>query len=159
MVTQQNDTHVRPSVLEDAAIVADTLRLEDAAECKAQSGSSPRESLLYCYFMSKPCLTVVSRHGHLMAMGGVVPEGKNTGRIWLLGCQTMFDDLSERYYFLRESKRQLAKMQELFPVLFNVVDARNKIHIRWIQWLGFTFIREHPQWGPESRLFYEFVKI
>ena len=158
MVTQQNVTHVRPSVLKDAAIVADNLRLEDAAECKAQAGSSPRESLLYCYFMSKPCMTLISRHGNPIAMWGTVQEGM-AGRIWLLGCQAMFDDLGDKHYFLRESKRQLAKLQEQFPILFNLVDARNEVHVRWIQWLGFTFIHKHPQWGPEGRLFYEFVKI
>jgi len=92
-------------------------------------------------------------------MWGAIPEGLSSGRIWLLGRQAMLDDMSDKHYFLRESKVQLAKLHEQYSVLFNVVDARNKIHIRWIQWMGFTFIREHPQWGPESRLFYEFVKI
>jgi hypothetical protein len=158
MVTQQNVAHVRPSVLKDAAIVADNLRKEDAAECKAQAGSSPRESLLYCYFMSKPCMTIVSAEGKPIGMYGTVQEGV-AGRIWLLGCDAMIEELGNNYLFLRESKRQLAKLQEQFPILFNLVDARNEVHVRWIQWLGFTFIHKHPQWGPEGRLFYEFVKI
>ena len=158
MVTQQNVPHVRPSCIKDVAIVADNLRKEDAAECKAQSGSSPRESLLYCYFMSKPCMTIVSAKGNPLGMYGTVQEGV-TGRIWLLGCEAMIEELGNNYLFLRESKRQLAKLQEQFPILFNLVDARNEVHVRWIQWLGFTFIHKHPQWGPEGRLFYEFVKI
>jgi len=28
-----------------------------------------------------------------------------------------------------------------------------------LKYMGFTFIRKHPDWGPESRLFYEFVRI
>ena len=159
MVTQQNDTHVRPSCLEDVATIANDMRQEDVDECKAQAGACPKGSLLYCFFMSKPCMTLVSRHGEPISMWGAIPEGLSSGRIWLLGRQAMLDDMSDKHYFLRESKVQLAKLHEQYPVLFNVVDARNKIHIRWIQWMGFTFIREHPQWGPESRGFYEFVKI
>ena len=150
---------VRPSKLTDVAIVAENMRKEDIAEVKAQNGGCPKGSLLYAYFMSKPCLTVVSRHGHLMAMGGVVPEGKKTGRIWLLGCQSMVDDSIDRRWFLRKSKEKLADMQSLYPLLFNMVDARNEVHVKWIDWLGFTFIKKHLNWGPESRMFYEFVRI
>ena len=96
---------LRPSILSDVAIVADNMRKEDVAEVKAQTGACPKGGLLYAYFMSKPCLTTVSRHGHLMSMGGVVPEGKNMGRIWLLGSQSMFDDSIDKRWFLRSSKK------------------------------------------------------
>ena len=150
---------VRPSLLTDVSTVAENMRKEDVAEVKAQTGACPKGGLLYAYFMSKPCLTVVSRHGHLMAMGGVVPEGKKTGRIWLLGCQSMVDDSIDRRWFLRKSKEKLADMQSLYPLLFNVVDARNEVHVKWISWLGFTFIKKHLNWGPERQMFYEFVRI
>ena len=150
---------VRPSVLKDVSIVAENMRKEDVAEVKAQTGACPKGGLLYAYFMSKPCLTVVSRHGHLMAMGGVVPSGEKTGRIWLLGCQSMVDDSMDKRWFLRKSKETLAEMQSLYPLLFNMVDARNEVHVKWIDWLGFTFIKKHLHWGPEDRMFYEFVRI
>ena len=150
---------LRPSILSDVAIVADNMRKEDVAEVKAQTGACPKGGLLYAYFMSKPCLTTVSRHGHLMSMGGVVPEGKNMGRIWLLGSQSMFDDSIDKRWFLRSSKKTLAEMQRLYPLLFNMVDARNEVHVKWIDWLGFTFIKKHLNWGPESQMFYEFVRI
>ena len=150
---------VRPSILTDVSVVAENMRKEDVDEVRAQTGACPKGGLLYAYFMSKPCLTVVSRHGHLMAMGGVVPEGENIGRIWLLGCQSMVDDSIDRRWFLRKSKEKLAEMQSLYPLLFNMVDARNEVHVKWIDWLGFTFIKKHLNWGPESRMFYEFVRI
>jgi hypothetical protein len=159
MVTQQNLTHVRPSRLQDVAAIANDMRQADVDECKAQADACPKGSLLYCFFMSKPCMTLVSWNGEPISMWGVIPEGLNTGRIWLLGREAMLDDLVDKHYFLRECKIQLKKIYEQYPVLFNLVDARNKIHLRWIQWMGFTFIRKHPEWGPESRLFYEFVGI
>ena len=149
----------RTTVLQDVRYVADHMRQEDAAECQAQSGSSPPESLLYCYLNSKPCMTMISRHGYPMGMWGVIRESKTSGRIWMLGCQSMLDDERDKRTFLRQSKLELIKVLEQYPVLFNVVDARNEIHVRWLQWMGFTFIQKHPEWGPESRLFYEFVRI
>ena len=83
---------IRPSKLEDLKFLSENLRPEDAKEVIAQSGSSPKGALLYSYFMSKPCLTTISRHGVPMSIGGVVPEGEGVGRIWLLGCQAMFED-------------------------------------------------------------------
>lgn len=159
MVTQQNVTYVRPTIPGDVATVANGMRSEDVAEVKAQSGSDPKGGLLFCFFMSKPCMTLVSRHGKPIAMWGVVPNELGSGRIWLLGHQSMFEDPCDKGYFLRESKIQLAKLHEQYSVLFNEVDARNKVHIRWLKWMGFTFIRKHPQWGPEARPFYEFVRI
>ena len=153
------DSYLRPSKLEDLESLAKNLREEDAREITAQSGASPKGGLIYSYFMSKLCLTTISRHGHVMSMGGVVPEGQDAGRIWLLGCQSMFDDGIDKRWFLRESKKTLAIMQNKYPVLFNIVDARNELHVKWIQWLGFTFIKKHLHWGPENRLFYEFVRI
>ena len=159
MVTQQKQSHVRPSIPSDVAAVANGMRSEDVAEIKAQSGADPKGGLLFCFFSSNPCMTLISSDGKPIAMWGVVPNQLGSGRIWLLGHQSMFENPCDKGYFLRESKIQLAKLHKKYSVLFNEVDARNKIHIRWIQWMGFTFIREHPQWGPESRLFYEFVKI
>ena len=150
---------LRPSILSDVSVVAENMRKEDVNEVKAQSGACPKGGLLYAYLMSKPCLTTVSRHGHLMSMGGVVPSAEKTGRIWLLGSQSMFDDSIDKRWFLRSSKKTLAEMQKLYPLLFNVVDARNEVHVKWISWLGFTFIKKHLNWGPESRMFYEFVRI
>ena len=66
MVTQQSITNVsyqRPSTLQDVAVVADNMRQEDIDECKAQSGACPKGSMLYCYFKSDPCMTMISRNG------------------------------------------------------------------------------------------------
>jgi len=135
------------------------MREEDVAEVKAQSGQSPREAMLYCFMLSNPCMAMVGRKGNVVGVWGVVPQGHMAGRIWMLGCQSMLDDNGDRRTFLKESKLQLAKLHEQYPVLFNVVDARNEVHVRWLRYMGFTFIRKHPNWGPEGRLFYEFVRI
>ena len=149
----------RASVLQDVVDVAESMRPEDAAELYAVSGDTPKGGLLYCYLRSKPCMTMVSRHGYVMGMYGVIPEGDGVGRIWMLGRNEMTTDKLDRFTFLKQAKIELDKLQEEYKLLFNQIDGRNQIHIDWIRWMGFTIIKRHPHWGLESRPFYEFVRI
>lgn len=151
--------YTRPSTAQDVQLVADTMRQEDVAEVLAQSGFTPLQALMHCILHSKPCHSMISRHGHVMGMWGVVPVNEMSGRIWMLGTQGMVDDRQDRRQFLREARRILPQLHARYPVLFNHVDARNQIHIRWLRWMGFTFIQEHPNYGPEGRLFFEFCRM
>jgi len=165
MVTIKSQTTIktfayqRPSILQDVVDVADDLRSEDAAEVYALSGDTPKGALIYCYLTSKPCMTMVSRHGYLMGMYGVIPEREGVGRIWMLGRNEMTVDKLDKITFLRQAKIELEKLRDEYPLLFNVMDVRNKVHLDWIRWMGFTVIKKHPQWGHEGRPFYEFVRI
>ena len=149
----------RPSILQDVVDVSENMRPEDAAELYAVSGDSPKGGLLYCYLASKPCMTMVSRHGYVMGMYGVIPEREGVGRIWMLGRNEMTTDKLDRITFLRQAKIELNKLHDQYKLLFNQIDARNQIHIDWIRWMGFTIIKRHSHWGLEGRPFYEFVRI
>ena len=81
---------------------------------------------------------------------------KNVGCVWALGSD---DLLKVKVGFLRLSKTYLNTLHEDFPFLFNYVDARNKVHIRWIKWLGFKIINVHPKFGVDQIPFYEFVRL
>tara|TARA_B100000530_G_scaffold75944_1_gene45326 strand:+ start:1845 stop:2078 length:234 start_codon:yes stop_codon:yes gene_type:complete len=65
-------------------------------------------------------------------------------------------DVSTR--FLRESRKYADEMQENYPLLWNFVDAKNTVHHRWLQWLGFTLIRKI-KYGVLQGDFYEFARI
>ena len=64
-----------------------------------------------------------------------------TGIPWLLGSESV-----TRYGrpFLRRNRAYLREMLREFPVLRNVVDARNAVSIRWLGWLGFTLGTPQP---------------
>lgn len=153
--------YTRPSVPADILVVADNMRQADRDEVKAGLGCDPRETLAYCFFLGKPCMTVVGRSGEPVALWGVVPDGKypEAGRIWLLGTDDLVEDSANRVRFLKESKKELALIETQYQVLFNFMDARNVVHRRWLRWMGFTFIAEHPNYGAEGRLFLEFCKV
>lgn len=153
--------YARPSIAADIAAVADNLRQADKNEVQAALDLHPSHTLACCYFTSKPCMTMVGRSGNQVGMWGVVPDGKypEAGRIWLLGTDELVDDRLNRIRFLKEAKYYLQVMSQQYKVLFNFMDARNVVHRRWLQWLGFTFIAEHPKYGAEGRLFLEFCKV
>tara|TARA_B100001989_G_scaffold137638_3_gene97562 strand:- start:5819 stop:6226 length:408 start_codon:yes stop_codon:yes gene_type:complete len=134
------------------------MRQEDKEEVLAYSGSSPQEALFYCFFASKPCMTMVGRKGNIMGMYGVVPCSPKVGRIWMLGHKSMTTDYKDVRAFLRYSPIELQKFHCNYPLLYNYVDARNETHIKWIKWMGFSIIKKHATFGAEGRTFYEFVK-
>jgi len=163
MATHQSKTaigkfHWRKSILSDVTTVAANMRQEDKEEVLAYSGSSPQEALFYCFFASKPCMTMVGRKGNIMGMYGVVPCSPKVGRIWMLGHKSMTTDYKDVRAFLRYSPIELQKFHCNYPLLYNYVDARNETHIKWIKWMGFSIIKKHATFGAEGRTFYEFVK-
>lgn len=91
-------------------------------------------------------------------MFGCVPVDETSGSVWLLGS----DDLTQpplRKQFLAEGRVWLNQLHAFRPLLFNFVDARNTVHIRWLRWMGFTFLRLHPEYGVERRPFWEFARL
>ena len=163
MATHQSKTIVgkftwRKSILSDVVELAANMRQEDKEEVLAYSGSSPQEALFYCFFNSKPCMTMVGRKGNLMGMYGVVPCSPKVGRIWMLGHKTMINDYKDVRDFLKYSPIELQKFHCNYPLLYTYVDERNTTHIKWIKWMGFSIIKKHATFGAAGIPFYEFVK-
>lgn len=151
--------YTRPSVPADIPIVANNMRAADLAELRAHDRDSPQETLLCGLLTSKPCMTICKADGTPVAMWGVTPQTEDVGLAWLLGTEDLVQDRATRLRFLREVKAQVTKVMRTYRVLWNCVDARNTVHIRWIRWMGFTFIAKHPNYGAEGRLFLEFCKV
>ena len=75
--------------------------------------------------------------GKLLALFGVAPISflNGEGSPWLLGTTHL---RKHRGFLMRESRRYLPSMLEIFPHLSNYVDARNVNSIRYLEALGFT---------------------
>ncbi len=152
--------YVRESVPQDCKIVAKDMRKEDVAEIKASSNWKPLEALTNGFVYSEPPLTVIrTKDERPVAMWGVVPEFDvevNKGRIWLLGTPGIKD---VRVQFLRECNQWIREATKGYDIVYNTIDKRNTLHIRWLKWLKFSFVREIPNHGHEQRPFLEFVRI
>ena len=151
------DNYLTPTTVDDIAYIAPRLRKADHQECLAATGREPLGVLMEGLRIGDVTLTMWSPSGLRVGLVGVsksfVPDA---GAIWL--CAT--DDIYQcQMAFLRKSKEFLPLLQARYLALFNYVDARNTVHIKWLKWMGFTFINKHEHFGAEQRLFYEFVRI
>lgn len=150
--------HVRLATEADARALALDLRPEDEAEVRAMTGREPLESLLHGIQHSDVPLAIEDDDGSTIGLFGVVTAqtSPRVGIVWLLASPKL---LKHWRKLARESRRWVESLQAQYDVLFNLVDERNAVHIRWIQWCGFTFLKRHEALGAEQRPFLEFVRI
>lgn len=151
---------VRESILQDAKDMAPYLRDADYAELKASLGDLlDTEEILEISIEHSDDPRTVELDGKPIAIFGVVDSHETiprVGYVWMLGTNKIKDI---RGQFLRKCKEQLIQQEEPYEVLTNFVDKRNKVHIKWLRWMGFTIIREVENYGAEKRTFYEFARI
>ena len=152
MIIQTNFTDVSNYIhqinLEAAIDVASNLRLEDRREVEEGHGADP-----YTYLVSEAqkgsCIYFEVPNGKTAGMAGV-EEG---GVIWMLCTPAI---LEYPLTFAREAKRWVESRPE--PLLWNVVDKHNKVHLKLLKFLGFKFLREFP-FGPNQLSFIEFCRV
>lgn len=145
--------HLREAREEDGAWLARRLREADRNELCAISDEDPEYTLFQGIRSSVPCRAVVDHLDKPVALFGVNPDGPDseTGLVWLLGT----DELSRySYVFLRHCLRELEDLHRHYSLLWNFVDARNHLHLRWLMWAGFRKVRAVPAYGREKRRFF-----
>ena len=136
-----------PCTHEAAIEVASNLRLDDLREVEEGHGHDPMVVLPqavgkdFCVYFTAP-------NGKTAGMGGV----HTNGMIWML-CTPVIHDYP--IAFVKEAKRVLNSRTE--KLLWNIVDKRNKVHLKLLRYLGFKFLREF-KYGPNQLTFIEFAK-
>lgn len=149
--------YIRDATIDDIEYLSSRLRKADIAECYAASGADPKVALCIGLEFGDITKTMIAPDGEPLGMFGVgqshIPEA---GVIWMVAT----DKLAQyQIKFLRLNKPVIETLQQQYLALFNFVDARNELHIKWLRWMGFTFINRHEHWGFEKRPFFEFVRI
>jgi len=148
--------HVRASTQSDIDYLEHNLRREDAEEVLASHGST-REALQYGLDKSDECWTFLVRNTEEIAgIYGVASIDQLTAAPWLLTTPAI-----QKVWipFLRGSRKWVEETNKKYPILFNAVDADYKVAIKWLRFVGFTFIRKHERWGVGNKPFLEFVRI
>lgn len=147
-----------PTTPEHLLVLARDIRKEDERELADGAGHTPLEALEIGFVHSTKCLSIFTDDDELVFICGIVPSTIDPliAHPWLIATDRL-DDMKKT--FLKHSKEYLADLGEGFPLLMNCCDKRNTTHIRWLKWLGFSFIKEHPEAGVGKVPFLEFVKI
>lgn len=146
---------IRPASPDDVADLAPRLRAADRAEVWASHRATPFEAL-DCSVRWSDDARAGLVDGVVMCLWGVVPLSLigRVGSPWMLAS----DDL-ERHprLFLRRCRDVVAEMQAPYRLLTNHVDARNRLSIRWLRWLGFEIGPAEP-WGFDRLPFHRFER-
>lgn len=91
-------------------------------------------------------------------MCGVAPDVvKGWGRVWLMATPRI-EEKRNAIPFLRNSHPYVNHLQALYPVLHNIIDARNELHLKWLKWCGFRITQTVENFGPEGRTFHAFIR-
>ena len=134
--------------MEAALRVASNLRTEDYKELVEGHGLDPMEHLTLAVHRGFGVWFEMP-NGKTAGMAGVGPDGA----IWML-CTPAIHDYP--ITFAREAKRFVESRTE--PLLWNIVDKRNTVHLKLLKFLGFKFLREI-KYGPNQLSFIEFCRV
>ena len=140
--------YIHPITKEAALEVASNLRPEDRREVEEGHGVDSTLALLDA--VQKPsCVYFTVPSGKTAGMAGVDPGGQ----IWML-CTNAIEECP--LTFVREAKRYVERQPD--KLLWNIVDKRNVVHLKLLQFLGFRFLRELKH-GPNQLTFIEFCRV
>ena len=134
--------------MEAAIEVASNLLPDDRREVEEGHGLDPMEELTYAA-QEGSCVYFTMPNGRTAGMAGV-GEG---GIVWMLCTPVIYEYPTA---FARGAKRFIESRDE--PLLWNIVDKRNTVHIRLLRFLGFKFLREIFH-GPNQLSFIEFCRV
>lgn len=149
--------YIQRATIEDAAYIAKNLRDADRQECDAAIALPPELVLPEAVRAGRAVWTCHTNEGEPFIMFGVDPSAlPSCGVVWMCSTPSI---LKHKVEFMRACGPLLDAIQDDFPVIHNVVDARNTLHIRWLKRCGFKFFRTLPRWGARSVPFIEFARI
>ena len=143
------------TTLEDIKYLAPRLRKIDKQEILAGSGLIPYEALLKGFKNSAIVFTIFNSKNKPVGIFGVDDCGNGVGGIWLLATK----DLTKiQIAFLKQCREVIQFLNTKYKILWNFVDCRNQLHIKWLKWCGFKFIRK-TNYGVLQKPFYEIIRI
>lgn len=133
---------IREAFESDIPNVADNIRAEDLLEINSSHhGMTQMEVLTKSFRQSRIYRKVVHEEGYgAIAMFGLASCPIDfRACVWFLGTDRMG---LHRKWFMRQSKPVIQEMLEKRSFLYNMVDSRYEMSVRWLQWCGFTIQRD-----------------
>lgn len=136
--------------------IAANMRTSDVEEVKASSTLTPLEALQGGTEVSTYCWIITNRNDDPIAVFGCAPMAlPGMAAVWMLGTDGI---LSEATSIARQTRPYMDLMNREYHVLWNYIDDRNKVSMRWLKWAGFKIVKSKPNHGPEGRLFHSFAR-
>lgn len=127
----------------DIEYIAANLRKADHDEITALRGPTDMKGALAQCILLSSHYWVAADGAEPVFVFGVTPVSllDGMGAPWLLGTEKTFN---YPRILVKEGRRYIAEMLELYSTLANFVDARNVKSIRWLARLGFKIYTAEP---------------
>ena len=141
------EKYVRIAKLADVLELAPKIRKGDRAEIRASDNASPLEALVVPFTIEghKTYSIIGTKEEGVIGMFGSTPSAeKGYGCAWLLSSE---DLLKHRKEFIKQNPYWIAKMGKGYKYLYNFVDKRNWVSLKWLQRLQFEARQEFPEYG------------
>ena len=146
------DYQIRPARAEDVVLLGPKLREIDRREIRALSGMEPTEALRLSFERSSRVFSALTGDGEIIQMWGVGSIGPLLGFVgmpWLLASDQLERPEVARE-FIRQSRPYARGLEEGYRRLENRVHVDNRLAVRWLKWLGFSFADQPEQWSGEN---------
>ena len=138
---------VRTAELKDALVLSKTMRKQDREEIYASDKVSPLEALVLPFTIKNArnySIMGVGDEGVIGMFGCTPCDDAEYGCAWLLSSEVI---LKHSKQFLKESPYWATTMGQGYKYLYNFVDRRNWVSLKWLQYLGFEVKEEFPEYG------------
>jgi hypothetical protein len=127
------------------------LRQSDREEIEAGGAVAPEEALRVSMSISTHAYCITSQECGPIAMFGAAPSPlPGVGIVWMLGTDAI---QTEALAIARRTRRYFNELNEPYPVLWNYIDSRNAVSMKWLEWGGFKLIRDVPINGHLFHIF------
>jgi len=130
------------------------MRERDKEEIQAGWGMDPIMAMRNCLTAS-----VYARTAFVglvpLCMYGVAPLSiisYSSARLWMFSTRAID---SNAFAFTRASRREIPNLLQYAPVLTNLVDVTDNHAVRWLDWLGASYVLKSQERG--GRMFAQFV--
>ena len=132
----ESKVKVTDSLLEDVYELIPLLRREDVREVKT-TGLTAEQALLNGFIYSNKCYTV-RVNNEIAGMFGISDylQPKGFGNIWFLGSDKM-KTIPRDWLVL--GRKYIKEFLTEYDILNGFIDSRQKLHIKWLQTMGFSF--------------------
>jgi hypothetical protein len=132
--------HEKPTTQADINSLIENIREEDRREIISKTGSEDiKKTLVNGWLISDYCNSFFKDDVLIGIYGVVAAEKKEIGSPFMLLTKEI---KSTPIGFLKHCREKVSDMEKRYSILFNYIDSRNDLHLRWLKWLGFEIINE-----------------
>ena len=147
--------HLRKCTLKDLHYVSENMRDMDRLEAVYQTGQDPDTALRVSYLASKIVMAICGDNDNPIGICGVTPNGC----IYMVATEELFSNDKYKIQLIRQGRKWVDDLLKSYKILYNVVYAENEKAMKWLQTLGFKFIKYHKEYGQHKKPFIEFSRI